>query len=236
MQGYVYILTNPSFREDWVKIGKSSREVDVRSKELDNTAVPLPFEIYATVKTSKYDELEAKLHKILTDLADLRIRKTREFFNIKPEDAFSYLKDLAELIDDAIINAPIEDSATTKAIDGSTTRKSTYKGKYTVSFEGPYYMNNGLVNAKMIVQHNKFIIKEGSKIDPNYYSNVAMIKAKRQEYKDSINENGDTLIKDVELDSPSTAACFVRGGASNGKYYWRTEDDRPLNDFIVYEK
>ena len=36
--GYVYILTNPSFREDWVKIGKSSRPVDVRSKELDNTA------------------------------------------------------------------------------------------------------------------------------------------------------------------------------------------------------
>ena len=22
-QGYVYILTNPSFKEDWVKIGKS---------------------------------------------------------------------------------------------------------------------------------------------------------------------------------------------------------------------
>ena len=45
--GYVYILTNPSFREDWVKIGKSSRPVDVRSKELDNTAVPLPFEQHA---------------------------------------------------------------------------------------------------------------------------------------------------------------------------------------------
>ncbi len=25
--GYVYILINPSFREDWVKIGKSSRPV-----------------------------------------------------------------------------------------------------------------------------------------------------------------------------------------------------------------
>ena len=46
--GYVYILTNPSFREDWVKIGKSSRPVDVRSKELDNTAVPLPLRFYAT--------------------------------------------------------------------------------------------------------------------------------------------------------------------------------------------
>lgn len=33
--GYVYILTNPSFKEDWVKIGKSSRPVNVRSKELD---------------------------------------------------------------------------------------------------------------------------------------------------------------------------------------------------------
>ena len=29
--GYVYILTNPSCREDWVKIGKSSRPVDVKS-------------------------------------------------------------------------------------------------------------------------------------------------------------------------------------------------------------
>lgn len=31
--GYVYILTNPSFREDWVKIGKSLTPVDMRSKE-----------------------------------------------------------------------------------------------------------------------------------------------------------------------------------------------------------
>lgn len=57
-EGYVYILTNPSFKEDWVKIGKSSRPVDVRSKELDNTAVPLPFEIFATLKTRKYGEVE----------------------------------------------------------------------------------------------------------------------------------------------------------------------------------
>lgn len=53
-QGYVYILTNPSFKEDWVKIGKSARPVDIRSKELDNTAVPLPFEIFAAIKTCKY--------------------------------------------------------------------------------------------------------------------------------------------------------------------------------------
>lgn len=60
--GYVYILTNPSFKEDWVKIGKSFRLVDIRSKELDNTAVPLPFEIYATLKTVKYSEAEKLIH------------------------------------------------------------------------------------------------------------------------------------------------------------------------------
>ena len=50
-KGYVYVLNgNPSFKEDWVKIGKSKRVPDVRSKELFNTAVPLPYEIYATLK------------------------------------------------------------------------------------------------------------------------------------------------------------------------------------------
>ena len=40
--GYVYILTNPSFKEDWVKIGKSSRPVNVRSKDLAiSLALPL---------------------------------------------------------------------------------------------------------------------------------------------------------------------------------------------------
>lgn len=101
--GYVYILTNPSFKEDWVKIGKSSRPVNIRSKELDNTAVPLPFEIYATLKTVKYDIVEKKIHKAIDRLTDLRIRQNREFFNIKPELALEILKDEAMVLDDAEI-------------------------------------------------------------------------------------------------------------------------------------
>lgn len=101
--GFVYILTNPSFKEDWVKIGKSSRPVDVRSKELDNTAVPLPFEIFATLKTIKYDIVEKKIHKAIDRLTDLRIRQNREFFNIKPELALEILRDEASVLDDAEI-------------------------------------------------------------------------------------------------------------------------------------
>jgi T5orf172 domain. len=102
-KGYVYILTNPSFREDWVKIGKSSRPVDIRSKELDNTAVPLPFEIYATLKTSKYEKVEKLIHKTIDRLTDLRIRQNREFFNVQPQVALDILKDIATTIDDAEI-------------------------------------------------------------------------------------------------------------------------------------
>lgn len=112
-KGYVYILTNPSFREDWVKIGKSARPVDVRSKELDNTAVPLPFEIYATIQTTKYDYVEKYIHKTIDRLTDLRIRQNREFFNVAPQVALDIFRDIAQMLDDAVItvykdNKPIE--------------------------------------------------------------------------------------------------------------------------------
>ena len=103
-KGYVYILTNPAFREDWVKIGKSSRPVDVRSKELDNTAVPLPFEIFATMQTSKYHEVEKLVHKTIDRLTDLRIRQNREFFNVAPQIALDIFRDIAQTIDDAEVN------------------------------------------------------------------------------------------------------------------------------------
>lgn len=114
-QGYVYILTNPSFKEDWVKIGKSTRPVDIRSKELDNTAVPLPFEIFATMKTCKYNEVEKLVHKTIDRLTDLRIRQNREFFNVPPQIALDIFRDIAQTIDDAEVvlyheNKPIKEN------------------------------------------------------------------------------------------------------------------------------
>ena len=114
--GYVYILTNPSFKEDWVKIGKSSRPVNVRSKELDNTAVPLPFEIFATIRTVKFNEVEKLIHKTIDRLTDLRIRQNREFFNIQPQIALDILRDISTTIDDAFIelyhnNQPVKEAA-----------------------------------------------------------------------------------------------------------------------------
>lgn len=130
-QGYVYILTNPSFREDWVKIGKSTREVNIRSKELDNTAVPLPFEIFATMKTCKYHEVEALVHKTIDRLTDLRIRQNREFFNVAPQLALEIFQDIAKTIDDAEImlyqgNEPHREKAV-KAPVKRTVKRSRFK-------------------------------------------------------------------------------------------------------------
>ena len=138
--GYVYILTNPSFREDWVKIGKSSRPVDVRSKELDNTAVPLPFEIYATFRTVKYNDVEKHVHKIIDRLTDLRIRQNREFFNVAPQIALDIFYDIAKIIEDAVVtvykdNKPIEKDEKTKEQTDSH-KRTVKRGRFKFSMVG----------------------------------------------------------------------------------------------------
>ncbi|MCL2137706.1 MAG: GIY-YIG nuclease family protein [Coriobacteriia bacterium] len=138
-KGYVYILTNPSFKDDWVKIGKSSRKVNVRSKELDNTAVPLPFAIFATIKTAKYDKAERFIHKMIDMVApDIRIRKGREFFNITPVKAYEILKLCAEQYDDAEIEIYDEDLINELgAVDqsGSTANAKPHQRAARLTFE-----------------------------------------------------------------------------------------------------
>ena len=126
--GYVYILTNPSFKEDWVKIGKSSRPVDIRSKELDNTAVPLPFEIYATLKTVKYSEAEKLIHHYIERFTNLRIRNNREFFNVAPEEALAIFKEVALLLDDAEIEEVFKQVVVGKVEKCSTDKSITPRG------------------------------------------------------------------------------------------------------------
>lgn len=141
--GYVYILTNPSFREDWVKIGKSSRPVDVRSKELDNTAVPLPFEVFATIKTAKYNEVEKLVHNIIDNLTNFRIRQNREFFNVAPQKALEILKEIALTIDDAVVteydnNQPVcSDNPISMPIQKCTNHGKDYT-KYSLNGVGSY--------------------------------------------------------------------------------------------------
>jgi hypothetical protein len=131
--GYVYILTNPIFKEDWVKIGKSSRPVDVRSKELDNTAVPLPFEIYATMQTEKYNEVEKMVHKMIDRLTDLRICQSREFFNVPPQVALDILRDIANAIDDAVVTLYRDNQPIVEGEEHPKEKREIKRGRFKFS-------------------------------------------------------------------------------------------------------
>ena len=163
--GYVYILTNPSFREDWIKIGKSARPVDIRSKELDNTAVPLPFEIYATMKTSKYNEVEKLVHKIIDNLTNFRIRQNREFFNVAPQKALEIFKEIALTIDDAEVVVLEDNNSASIAneIISHTYQSTSPKGKrekFSINGKGAFCKNGcALEVVKQYVAKNNLTYK-----------------------------------------------------------------------------
>lgn len=101
--GYIYILTNPSFKE-YVKIGYAS-DIKQRLDELNrSTAVPFAFRVYATYEVDSALS-DKKLHSILDKLnPDLRSteeidgkKRIREFYAMTPEDAYSILEAIAEI-------------------------------------------------------------------------------------------------------------------------------------------
>lgn len=125
--GYVYILTNPSFREDWVKIGMT-QNMEERLRTLDTTALPLPFKKYATMKTVKYKAAEKHVHHYIERFTDLRIRDNREFFNVTPEEALSIFYEVAELLDDAEIEVFDKEASQPKKECADAPAKKSDKG------------------------------------------------------------------------------------------------------------
>ena len=78
--GYVYCLSNPSFRENIFKIGCTGKDPMVRTKSLYMTGVPTPFKIEIAQKVDNYKEVEKKLHEHFSSFGCERINKKREFF------------------------------------------------------------------------------------------------------------------------------------------------------------
>ena len=161
-KGYVYVLTNPSFKEDWVKIGKSSRIPNVRSKELFNTAVPLPYEVYATLKTEKYNEAEKLIHRSIDRISDLRINASREFFNIPPQKAYEILLDIKALLgseaDVELYGDNVEVS--TKTSKGKRTKGERFDFTKKSILPGAELSFSADLNIKVIVANNKQVLFE----------------------------------------------------------------------------
>ena len=91
MEGSVYVLTNPAM-PNMVKIGKTTRNVELRLADLYSTGVPLPFECEYAAKVRDVDKTEKAFH---TAFEPSRVNPKREFFNINPEQAIAVLSLMA---------------------------------------------------------------------------------------------------------------------------------------------
>ena len=91
MEGTVYVLTNPAM-PNIVKIGKTTRNVELRLADLYSTGVPLPFECEYAAKVKDVDKTEKAFH---TAFEPSRVNPRREFFNINPEQAIAVLELMA---------------------------------------------------------------------------------------------------------------------------------------------
>ena len=102
--GYIYIMTNPSFKE-YVKIGWAAN-VEQRKKELDgSTAVPFSFKIYATLEDKGAKRSDVYVHNLIgmfrPELRSVeknesgKIVRQREFFQMEAEEAYELLEQIA---------------------------------------------------------------------------------------------------------------------------------------------
>lgn len=91
--GYVYILTNEAM-PGLVKIGRTTRDVDIRAAELWQTGVPVKFRVEAYERTFDCVDLERLMHQ---DFAGHRVNASREFFTIDPEVAINRVRFFANL-------------------------------------------------------------------------------------------------------------------------------------------
>lgn len=99
--GYIYILTNESFhKSNWVKIGYTTN-IKNRLRELSNTSVPMPYDVYATYEVPISAGIADKaLHSLIQKLnPNLRLTANREFFEIEPWDAYDVLESMAIIHD-----------------------------------------------------------------------------------------------------------------------------------------
>ena len=102
-KGVIYILTNPSFPQ-YVKIGYAS-DLQRRLRELNRSeALPYAFRAYATYDVD-HKLTDKALHELIDQLnPDLRTietfngqKRTKEFFEMTPEDAYAILEAIARI-------------------------------------------------------------------------------------------------------------------------------------------
>lgn len=100
-EGWIYILTNPSYKTSLTKIGKTRVSPKTRAKQLCSTGVPEAFVVCHSIRTLDCNKAEREIH---SKLDSFRHKPNKEFFDINPDDAFEIAKEVAIKIDELTLN------------------------------------------------------------------------------------------------------------------------------------
>jgi hypothetical protein len=93
MSGFVCIMSNPSFIDNLIKIGKSGRDPSLyRKNELETTGVPLPFCVEYFPFVDNPDWLEKRIHN---ELSTFRKSSSREFFSCSIEKSILTIREFS---------------------------------------------------------------------------------------------------------------------------------------------
>tara|TARA_B100000282_G_scaffold66793_2_gene44996 strand:+ start:4536 stop:5387 length:852 start_codon:yes stop_codon:yes gene_type:complete len=93
--GFIYIMSNPSFTDNRIKIGRSKSDPSsFRKDELYSTGVPEPFRVEYFAFVEDYKSVELQIHK---RLIDKRPNKNREFFTSSIAEAINTIRETAEI-------------------------------------------------------------------------------------------------------------------------------------------
>ncbi|MBI4618705.1 MAG: GIY-YIG nuclease family protein [Desulfobacterales bacterium] len=92
--GWIYVLINPTFQQNLLKIGVTQRTPEERAIEMSRqTGLPTPFSVYFKIEVSKCNIVERIIHD---KLAKYRYAANREFFEVSLEEAVSFIKKVAD--------------------------------------------------------------------------------------------------------------------------------------------
>jgi hypothetical protein len=76
---YVYVMSNPSFSNDMLKIGWTREHPNIRANNLQTSGIPTPFIVEFVIITQTGFELEKQIHNYIKTY---RVKSNREFFKI----------------------------------------------------------------------------------------------------------------------------------------------------------
>lgn len=127
MQGYIYILTNPSFREDWIKVVITDKQLSDQYEEYNSNAMPVPTRIQATITLPSPEMAETLMKKFTHQLSLMNCLCNNRFYNITLHYALQLFRMIiADSKDVTITEIAQPNDAPTEIISNISKPKNTW--------------------------------------------------------------------------------------------------------------